>query len=276
MEVRKWPVDQIAIIDRNILRLAIYEILMREDTPVKVAINEAVELANEGLDRGREVGYLAWGIHRLLPVLTEAQLRVGGLDEAEAMGRRLREDAGTLGHRLGLAWADASDALVLWLRDGDRSRAVELLGAAAEALAQVPMIPDAARLRRQRAGRLAELERRSEALEELREVHDLFQHMGAEPELDKTRTMFRELGARPPSRSQGEDLSGLTEREVEIAQLASEGRSNKAIARELQISPRTVGTHLSRVYRKLGVSSRAALGRVLFEMGSLSQEAGGE
>lgn len=43
----EWPVDQIAIIDRNILRLSIYEILMRDDTPVKVAINEAVELAKE-------------------------------------------------------------------------------------------------------------------------------------------------------------------------------------------------------------------------------------
>ena len=43
----EWPVDQIATIDRNILRLAIYEILMRDDTPVKVAINEAVELAKE-------------------------------------------------------------------------------------------------------------------------------------------------------------------------------------------------------------------------------------
>jgi N utilization substance protein B len=43
----EWPVDQIAIIDRNILRIAIYEILVRNDTPVKVAINEAVELAKE-------------------------------------------------------------------------------------------------------------------------------------------------------------------------------------------------------------------------------------
>lgn len=41
----EWPVDQIAIIDRNILRMAIYEILVGTDTPVKVAINEAVELA---------------------------------------------------------------------------------------------------------------------------------------------------------------------------------------------------------------------------------------
>jgi N utilization substance protein B len=41
----EWPVDQMAIIDRNILRIAIYEIATAEHTPVKVAINEAVELA---------------------------------------------------------------------------------------------------------------------------------------------------------------------------------------------------------------------------------------
>jgi N utilization substance protein B len=42
-----WPVDQIAIIDRNILRLAIFEVLLDNKVPVKVAINEAVELAKE-------------------------------------------------------------------------------------------------------------------------------------------------------------------------------------------------------------------------------------
>ena len=41
----EWPVDQMSIIDRNILRIAIYEIATSESTPVKVAINEAVELA---------------------------------------------------------------------------------------------------------------------------------------------------------------------------------------------------------------------------------------
>ena len=40
-----WPVGQIPIIDRNILRLAIFEILLDNNVPVKVAINEAVELA---------------------------------------------------------------------------------------------------------------------------------------------------------------------------------------------------------------------------------------
>lgn len=40
-----WPLEQLAIIDRNILRLAIFEILIDNKVPVKVAINEAVELA---------------------------------------------------------------------------------------------------------------------------------------------------------------------------------------------------------------------------------------
>src|SRR5208283_5688582 len=40
-----WPIEQIAFIDRNILRLAIFEILIDNKVPVKVAINEAVELA---------------------------------------------------------------------------------------------------------------------------------------------------------------------------------------------------------------------------------------
>lgn len=40
-----WPLEQLAIVDRNILRLAIFEILIDNKVPVKVAINEAVELA---------------------------------------------------------------------------------------------------------------------------------------------------------------------------------------------------------------------------------------
>ncbi|MSP14092.1 MAG: transcription antitermination factor NusB [Chloroflexi bacterium] len=41
----EWPVEQMALIDRNILRIAGYEILVSKETPLKVAINEAVELA---------------------------------------------------------------------------------------------------------------------------------------------------------------------------------------------------------------------------------------
>lgn len=41
----EWPLDQVAIIDRNILRIALWEFAVSGETPVKVAINEAVELA---------------------------------------------------------------------------------------------------------------------------------------------------------------------------------------------------------------------------------------
>ena len=41
----EWPVDQLAIVDRNILRAALWEFAVSEETPLKVAINEAVELA---------------------------------------------------------------------------------------------------------------------------------------------------------------------------------------------------------------------------------------
>jgi len=41
----EWPLDQMAVIDRNVLRIAIFEFLIDIETPVKVAINEAVELA---------------------------------------------------------------------------------------------------------------------------------------------------------------------------------------------------------------------------------------
>ncbi len=41
----EWPLEQMAVIDRNILRIAIFEFLIDSETPVKVAINEAVELA---------------------------------------------------------------------------------------------------------------------------------------------------------------------------------------------------------------------------------------
>jgi N utilization substance protein B len=41
----EWPVDQLAIVDRNILRMALYELQHNQDVPIKVAVNEAVELA---------------------------------------------------------------------------------------------------------------------------------------------------------------------------------------------------------------------------------------
>lgn len=52
-----WEIDRMAVIDRNVLRLAAYEIIFREDIPPKVSINEAIELAKRysGIKAGKFV-----------------------------------------------------------------------------------------------------------------------------------------------------------------------------------------------------------------------------
>ena len=52
-----WPIEQLAIVDRNILRLAIFEILFDNKVPVKVAISEAVELA-KGFGSGSSAKFI--------------------------------------------------------------------------------------------------------------------------------------------------------------------------------------------------------------------------
>lgn len=83
-------------------------------------------------------------------------------------------------------------------------------------------------------------------------------------ELDAARSTFADLGA-APDRQRVERLSGaaaagggLTGRELEVLALVAEGRTNGEIAAALVISPHTVRRHLQNVFRKLGVSSRAA------------------
>jgi DNA-binding CsgD family transcriptional regulator len=228
--------------------------------------DRAVALGHAGLEIADRSGYAVWSIHRLLPLLAEAYVWKGDLEGAALVGRRLRAASERIGHTLGLAWADACDAVLVWL-GGDVRGAIDRLGAAAERLDQVPAVPDAARLRRHLAARLRDAGERETALRLLRDVHDVFVRLGAERELAKTREQMRELGARPPVRDPGRGIEGLSTREIEIATLVSQGRSNKAIAKILDISPRTVSTHLSNIFGKLGVASRLELTDQLRETG---------
>src|SRR5690606_3875531 len=149
-------------------------------------------------------------------------------------------------------------ALAVWL-GGDPAGAIQLLRDACDSLESIPMLGDAARLRRQLAGRLAETGDRDGALHELHTVYDMFQRMGAEQELTKAREMFRELGAKPPSRRLARGIDGLTGRELEIARMVAARKSNKAIARDLGLAPRTVSPHLTNGFRKLDRRARGEL-----------------
>jgi DNA-binding CsgD family transcriptional regulator len=59
------------------------------------------------------------------------------------------------------------------------------------------------------------------------------------------------------------DASGITTAEARVAELVAAGRTNREVAGELFMSPKTVEAHLSRIYRKLGVRSRAELAHKL-------------
>lgn len=233
---------------------------------------DAIGVGEKGLriaDRSRNV---VWAIHRLMPVIAEASLWAADLERARELGERLRRDSTALGQQLGLAWADACDALVELL-SGDRQRAVALLRGAAESLEAIPYVPDAARVRRQLAVALAATGDRDGAMRELRRAHEVFAHLGANPELDATREQMRELGARPPTRITTQGVGGLTGRELEIVRLVAARRSNKEIGAALGISARTASTHLSNIFAKLGVDSRGELADRAREAGLLDTAA---
>jgi DNA-binding CsgD family transcriptional regulator len=90
----------------------------------------------------------------------------------------------------------------------------------------------------------------------------VFARLGAQPELDATREQLRALGARPPARVSLRGAEGLTGRELEIVRLVAARKSNKEIGAVLGISPRTVSTHLSNIFEKMSVTSRAELADV--------------
>jgi DNA-binding CsgD family transcriptional regulator len=96
--------------------------------------------------------------------------------------------------------------------------------------------------------------RRSEAREPLERALVIFEQLGAPLWAEKARAELRRTGGRQPQ------ADGLTETEVQVAVLAARGRSNKEIAAELFMGLSTVEMHLSRVYRKLEIRSRAGLG----------------
>jgi DNA-binding NarL/FixJ family response regulator len=73
-------------------------------------------------------------------------------------------------------------------------------------------------------------------------------------------------GRRPATGTDHPALSALTKREREIAMAASSGQKTREIAEELHLSPRTVDVHLTRIYRKLNLTSRAALAKMITEI----------
>jgi DNA-binding NarL/FixJ family response regulator len=225
-------------------------------------LDSSIRYGMAGIAIADASGYIVWAIHRLLPIVGEACLLRRDLDGAREVSARLRDGSARMEHAAGIAWADTCDALLVHL-GGELARSAAMLREVAERLDAVGLVPDAARARRQYAARLRDLGERDEALRQLRAIHETFLRMGAVAELQATREQIRELGVRPPAReASGSGAAGLTPREVEIVRLVANRRSNKAIGHALDISARTVSTHLSNIFRKLEIGSRGELAEV--------------
>jgi DNA-binding CsgD family transcriptional regulator len=132
------------------------------------------------------------------------------------------------------------------------------LEAASEALrAGAPV--DAARGRVLAGRALAERGDQEAAVAELEAAHEELAARGASRLRDEAARELRRLGVQVSDGEQAAGASALTKRELEVARLLAEGRTNRDIAGELFLSEKTVQTHVSRLRRKLGASSRAEI-----------------
>jgi DNA-binding CsgD family transcriptional regulator len=161
-----------------------------------------------------------------------------------------------------------------WGADGALGRSLRILGEArgddggAELERAIGLLrgsPMRLELARALAAHGALLRRRrmpTESREPLREAFELAEACGAEPLAQTVRTELRASGLRPRSAA----LSGpasLTASERRVADLAAAGQTNKQIAQELFVTPKTVEVHLSNAYRKLDISGRRELAGAL-------------
>jgi DNA-binding CsgD family transcriptional regulator len=89
-----------------------------------------------------------------------------------------------------------------------------------------------------------------------------FRGLGANPWIERAESELRAAGHRT-LRARGPVPTVLSHQERTVANLAATGATNRQIGERLGLSPRTVGSHLSRAFQKLGVTSRAALGDAL-------------
>ena len=111
--------------------------------------------------------------------------------------------------------------------------------------------------------------RRTEAREILREALDSAHRAGGKRLANHAETELRATGARP-RRVVLTGLDSLTASERRIAELASEGLTNREIAQTLFVTARTVEGHLTSVFRKLRLASRDELPAALAEGASVS------
>jgi len=192
----------------------------------------------------------------LLPACVEIALAAGEVEEAALTSDELRAIADAQGSDALRAMSECARGAVALARD----EASDALAAARHSLQLWLALEaryEAARARVLVALACAELGDHDSAALELEAARGVFQELGADPDVDRVGSLTAPGVPR--------DTHGLSPRELEVLRLLVSGETNKVIAAALVLSERTIDRHVSNIYAKLGVSSRAAATAYAYE-----------
>jgi DNA-binding NarL/FixJ family response regulator len=193
---------------------------------------------------------------RFVPDYVEALAGLGELDRAEAALGRYEGHAIRLDRPAARAAALRCRGLISAAR-GDSATALEAFSAAREQHERVTLPIERARTLLAHGAALRRAKRKRDARATLEGALEAFERRGAR--------LFAEATVRELGRISGRAASPgeLTPSERRVAELVASGRTNREVASELVVAERTVESHLSHIYRKLGVRSRMELARRL-------------
>jgi len=206
----------------------------------------------ETAESGKRVGLLPAFIEVMLAVDDLKSAR-GACEELETIARRQESGA--------LAAITAQAQGAVRLAEGDARAALPSLRVAAQEWQRFDAPYELARVRELIGLACRELGDDDAATLELEAARDAFARLGAATDLSRVGTLAEVATA--------VDNHGLTARELEVLRHLSAGETNKAIAARLVLSVRTVDRHVSNIYAKLGVSSRAGATAYAHEHGLL-------
>lgn len=218
--------------------LALLRLVQGHKTAAEAAMRRVMGATTDPLRRAR-----------LLPAQVEIALAVGDADEAARACGELEEVAAAIGRRPLEAIAAQARGSVL-LGENDAAGALVSLRRSLEVWQAIAAPYETARVRVLTGLACRALGDADGAELELAAARDVFEVLGARPDIARVDAIM--------ARRQQRKVHGLTPREAQVLCLVSAGKTNKAIAAELCLSERTVERHLSNIFTKLDLSTRAA------------------
>ena len=195
---------------------------------------------------------------RLLPAYVEIMLAAADVPSARAGAEELAQIAAFLDAPYLHAVAAASVAAVL-LADGDARSALPKLRIAAAVWRDLDAPHETARVKVLIGLACRALGDPETATLELDGARAVFKTLGAGPDIERLDALMTQL--------HGQDVGGLSAREVEVLRLVGTGKSNRAIANHLGLSEKTIARHVSNIFTKIEVPSRAAATAYAYEHG---------